>query len=144
MKKNIVKVSAFIGAMIGLLSLVALGMYHVEYQKHMTQKRASFFVDIEVTSSGHIERMEYSICEERTPVTPYDDVQDGHILWGATISTPAQLRRADGIPCPVELLLVTDGKMQRYSVNQLFDCPDCDGTHYYTVTGDAVVYTYFP
>ena len=143
-KKDSIAIVALIVCVLLMLSASAFFLYVEENKKHAMRQRATFDIIIDdVASLSTIERMEYLICGEKTPIEPYED-EDGSVLWIEKISTPKQLLTPEGAPCPVEILITQEGKTKRYPADQPFTCPDCDGSHYYEIIGDKAVYTYWP
>lgn len=142
-KKDSIAIAAFIICILLMLLASTIVLYLEENKKYRLRKRTGFYLTVDVTSLGTIERMEYVICGEKTPIEPYED-EDGSIIWGEKISTPKQLLTSKGPPCPVEILITKEGETKRYPADQSFDCPDCDGSHYYKIIGDKAVYRYSP
>ncbi len=142
--RTFVKRSLIISGVLGAICLAGIGWYHLEQRAHMRQQRQSFFVEIDPSSFGTVDHMEFSICGEKSPITPYYTDEDGMMIWGDKIGTPKQLRSPQGEPCPVEIVLSVGEQTWIFPADQVFDCPDCSGIHNYIIQEENAVYRYSP
>ncbi len=143
LKRKLLIIIALIIGTIFILSVVAYVFYLHERRQHLIRKRAAFDVAINnVASLGNIESIELVICGEKRLIKPYE--YKNSVVWSDKISTPKRLLSPEGAPCPVEIFITKEGKTKRYSADQLFNCPDCSGLHYYEIIGDSAVYRYSP
>ncbi len=118
--------------------------YLHESRKYEMKKMETFNISIEnVSSLGQIDHIEFVICEQKTLIESYKD-HDGTVLWIEKIVTPQQLRTLEGQSCAVEIRVTKERKTTNYQADQLFDCPDCSGLHYYEIVEDKAVYRYSP
>jgi hypothetical protein len=146
LRKKLLTVTALIVGIALILSILTSLFYLHERRKHIMKQRATFDVDIiidNIASPGDIERIELIICGEKRLIEPHKG-KDGVVIWGDYISSSKQLLHPEGAPCPVEILITQEGKTKRYPADQLFDCPDCSGLHYYEIVGETAVYRYSP
>lgn len=130
---------------IALIISVAIYVFYLQERKKYTMKEMEAFDVIvdNVSSLGPIDRMEFVICGEITPIEPHEG-SDGVVLWIEKIGTPQELMTSNGTSCSVEILIIKQGTTLTYPADKLFDCPDCSGWHHYEIVGGKAIYTYSP
>lgn len=124
-----------------LLYIATISYYKIQKKEYQNEKRASFYVELEVTYELEVDSVAFVICDERTLL---QQSEASSFIWDGKIVSPELIRNSD-VGCSVSVTLYpTNSSAKTFQANELFNCPDCDGRHLFTIFADDLFYTYSP